>query len=97
MGDEAEEDEEGAGEDEACGGEPAGAVLVGRPANQGSGEGGDDEGEEDEAGAGGGPVEGPVDEEREDGVEGGEERGLHGAAPEGGEETSRFQQCHDRR
>lgn len=88
MIDEAEEDEERDGEEEAecCG--DAGSFFVGPVAEEGGKEGGGDEGEEDEAGADGGPGEDVVDVEGEDGIPGCEEGGLREGAVERGEEAA---------
>lgn len=88
MVDEPDETQKGDGEDEPANGGPAGAALVGPVPSQGGEEGGDDEGEEDEARALGGPVEELVDEDGEGGVPGREEGGLEDGADQGGEEAA---------
>ena len=97
MVDEPQQDQKGAGKDEAPSGEPARAGRVGDVADEGGDEGGDDEGEEDETGAGRGPVEDCLDAEGEDGVEGCEEARLDETAPEGGEEAARAEEGDDGR
>lgn len=76
MGDVAEADEGGNGEEEASEDGLAGAALVGPVAEEGGEEGGEDEGEEDQARGGGGEGEEVGGVEGEDGVPGCEEGGL---------------------
>lgn len=58
LGNEAHADQDGDGGYEAGQGGPLCAVVVGEPAYQGRCEAWDEDAEEDEAGSGGGPVEG---------------------------------------
>lgn len=69
MIDESEEDFEGCEANEACCTEITTTVFIDCPSDYWTDEGGNDEGDEDESGAEGGPAECFFDEEGEDGVE----------------------------
>ena len=93
--DEAEENEWGRGQGEACYRDPAGPNLVGEIAHEGTGERGDGEAEEYQAGFEGVPAEGFFDVEGEDAVEGGEDGDVDEDAVDGGEKAGHAEEDED--